>query len=152
MNRRSLIFQGVGFLCVGLSGCLGSSNPAEPDGGGNETTLTKEGKGGENATTDRSEGSTGIKIESSIEKALSIELTVTREGITKQTETIDVPPSQSVFADCDITEPGIYEVIIKTDSGREGSTRVSVDNYALNHGRNIVIAITPQMIQGYIQE
>jgi len=152
VNRRSLVVKGGALLTVSLSGCIGSPKSDEAGGDATEITATEQNRDGESTTTSTSEGSTEIRIESSVEEELHIELRVSREESTVHTETIDVPSSQSVFADYEITETGVYDIAIKTDSGREGSTQVSVDDYALNHGRNIVIAITSQMIQGYIQE
>jgi len=79
-------------------------------------------------------------------------LTIYREEESIHTESIDVPQSDSVFAEYEITETGIYEIVIETDTEREGGTQVHVDEYALNHSNDIVIAITSQIIRGYIQE
>ena len=140
MNRRGLIGHGTALFSVGLSGCLDSLHSTDDGGDGEDTAIST------------SEGATEIKIESSVEEELAVDLTVHRNDEVTHTEQMDVPPSQSTFADYEITETGVYDVVLKTDSGREGSTQVSVGEYALNHGRDIVIAVTSGMIRGYIQE
>jgi hypothetical protein len=150
VDRRDLLAR-TALLTAGLSGCVAPSNRNGGTGEGGTAGGERIGGAGTTDTTTSVEGA-GIKIESSVTEALTVELTVSRDGSTLHTETVSVPPSESAFADYEITGTGVYRVTVETGSGREGTTQFSVDEYALEHGRNVVIAVTSEIIQGYIQE